>query len=84
MELSKLSRLVRSHGLLAEGQEMPKLKLKTRPSVFNDEGGKEISTEDFRGNYLLISFWASWKSGSQSALYRARRFRREMKEKGIR
>ena len=84
VELSKLSRLVRSHGLLAEGQEMPKLKLKTRPSVFNDEGGKEISTEDFRGNYLLISFWASWKSGSQSALYRARRFRREMKEKGIR
>jgi hypothetical protein len=84
VELSKLSRLVRSHGLLAEGQELPDFKLKTRPSAFSDEKGVEVSTEDFRGNYLLISFWASWKSGSQSALYRTRRFRREMREKGIR
>ena len=84
VELSKLSRLVRSHGVLSEGQPLPDFKLMTRPSFFTDEGGKEISSEDFRGNYLLISFWASWKSGSQSALYRTRRFRREMKEKGIR
>ena len=83
VELSKLSRAVRSHGMLGEGQELPDFKLKTRPSFFSDEEGGDISTEDFRGNYLLISFWASWKSGSQSALYRTRRFRREMKEKGI-
>ena len=83
VELSKLSRLVRSHGVLREGQPLPDFKLKTRPSLFRDEEGTVISTADFRGNYLLISFWASWKSGSQSALYRTRRFRREMKEKGI-
>ena len=83
VELSKLSRVVRSHGLLGEGRELPDFKLKTRPSFFSDEEGVEISTDDFRGNYLLISFWASWKSGSQSALYRTRRFRREMQEKGI-
>lgn len=83
VELSKLSRQVRSHGMLRAGQTVPDFKLKTRPSVFSDEEGTEISSADFRGNYLLISFWASWKSGSQSALYRTRRFRREMKEKGI-
>ena len=84
VELSKLSRQVRSHGVLREGQPLPDFKLKTRSSAFSDEEGAEISSADFRGNYLLISFWASWKSGSQSALFRTRRFRREMKEKGIR
>ena len=84
MELSKLSRQVRSYGLLREGQELPEFKLNTRTSAFKGgEEGKEISFKDFHGNYLLISFWASWKSGSQSALYRTRRFRREMEEKGL-
>lgn len=83
VELSKLSRKVQSHGVLAEGKRLPDFKIKTRPSVFTEEEGKEISSADFRGSYLLISFWASWKSGSQSALYKTRRFRKEMKEKGI-
>ena len=83
VELSKLSRNVRSHGLLHRGQQLPDFKLKTRPSVFGEGEGTEIASEDLRGNYLLISFWASWKSGSQSALYRTRRFRREMKAKDI-
>ena len=39
VELSKLSRLVRSHGVLSEGQPLPDFKLMTRPSVFTDEGG---------------------------------------------
>ncbi|MBO7068066.1 MAG: DUF4369 domain-containing protein [Bacteroidaceae bacterium] len=83
VELTKLSRRVRSHGLLCNGQQLPDFKLKTRPSASSEEEGVEISNEDFRGNYLLMAFWASWKSGSQSALYRTRRFRREMKEKGL-
>jgi hypothetical protein len=83
IELSKLSRRVRSYGILRPGQKLPSFKLKTRASAFGGEEEKEISEKDFRGNYLLISFWASWKSGSQSALYRTRRFRREMKGKGL-
>ena len=84
IELSKLSRQVRSYGILREGQDLPAFKLKTRTSAFKGgEEGKEITLKDFRGDYLLISFWASWKSGSQSALYRTRRFRREMKEKDL-
>lgn len=83
LELSKLSRQVRSYGLLRDGQKLPDFKLTTRTSAFCGEEGREITAKEFRGSYLLISFWASWKSGSQSALYRTRRFRREMKEKGI-
>ena len=83
VELSKLSRQVRSHGLLRSGQNLPEFKLKTRASAITEEKEKEISSSEFRGSYLLISFWASWRSGSQSALYRTRRFRKEMKEKGL-
>lgn len=83
VELSMLSRAVRSHGVLQSGQQLPDFRLQTRPSVFTDKEGEEITAGDFRGAYLLISFWASWKGGSQSALYRTRRFRKEMKEKGI-
>lgn len=83
VELSMLSRDVRSHGMLQRGKPLPDFKLHTRPSVFGNGEGKEITADDFRGGYLLLSFWASWKGGSQSALYRTRRFRREMKEKGI-
>ena len=32
--------------------------------------------------HLLIAFWASWKGGSQSAIYRSRRLRRELKARG--
>jgi hypothetical protein len=31
---------------------------------------------------LLIAFWAGWKGGSKSAIFRARRLRRELKGKG--
>lgn len=83
VELNMLSRDVRSHGILQRGKQLPDFSLKTRPSVSGDREGEEITAEDFRGHYLLMAFWASWKGGSQSALYRTRRFRKEMKEKGI-
>ena len=43
---------------------------------------RTITKTDYQGKRLLIAFWASWKGGSQSALYRARRLRRELKAKG--
>lgn len=83
LELSKLSRRVKAYGVLHEGHLLPDFKLKTRTSAFGGEEGREITAKEFKGSYLLIAFWGSWKSGSQSALYRVRRFRREMKGKDL-
>ena len=83
LELSKLSRLVTSYGVLREGSKLPDFKLNTHTSAFGGEEGRLITAKEFQGNYLLIAFWATWKSGSQSALFRVKRFRREMKEKGL-
>lgn len=81
--LNKLSRRVRAYGILYDGQKLPNFKLQTHTSAFGGEEGREISSKEFKGTYLLIAFWGSWKSGSQSALYRLRRFRREMKAKNL-
>lgn len=84
LELSKLSRQVKSYALLREGAPLPAFSLQTRTSAFEGgQSGRTVTAKDFRGDYLLMVFWASWKSGSQSVLYRTRRFRREMKAKGI-
>ena len=83
LELSKLSRRVKAYGLLQNGQPLPNFKIETRTSAFGGEEGREITAKEFKGTFLLIAFWGSWKSGSQSALYRVRRFRREMKGKGL-
>jgi len=83
LELSKLSRRVKAYGVLREGRLLPDFKLETRTSAFGGEEGRTITAKEFKGTFLLITFWASWKGGSQSALYRTRRFRREMKEKGL-
>lgn len=85
--LASLAAQTRSHGLLIEGGPLPDFNLAMRQSAFLGDNRKEepdtLSNEDFRGDYLLISFWAGWRSGSQSALYRTRRARREMKAKGL-
>jgi hypothetical protein len=83
IELNKLSRQVKAYGLLHDGAVIPDFKLKTRTSAFSGEEGRQITAKEFKGTYLLIAFWGSWKSGSQSALYRVRRFRREMKGKDL-
>ena len=84
IELSKLSRQVKAYGILRNGDPLPDFRLRTRTSAFEGAPqGKTITARDFSGNYLLIVFWASWKSGSQSVLYRTRRFRREMKQRDI-
>ena len=44
------------------------------------EVGRTIKSEDYKDGHLLIVFWAGWKSGSQSGLFRARTFRRKIKK----
>lgn len=81
--LSRLSAHVRSYGKLRVGQPLPDFSLTLTPG-HGGNGNEErtIARADYRGKPLLLFFWATWKSGSQSALYRARRFRRELRSKG--
>ena len=83
LALSKLSSHVRSLGKLRVGNPLPDFSLTLMP----DHGGngpeeRTIKRADYKDKLLLIAFWASWKGGSQSALYRARRLRRDIKAKG--
>ena len=83
MALRRLSGAVRAHGMLSPGSMLPDFRLPTRPSQMG--GGAKPDTicrSDYRGKYLLVTFWAGWKSGSQSALYRSRKLRRDMRGKG--
>ncbi len=81
--LRRLSSAVQAHGKLRAGASLPDFTLHTRPSQMPD-GPKSgvIRRSDYKGKYLLVVFWAGWKSGSQSALYRSRKLRREMQGKG--
>ncbi len=45
-----------------------------------EENPSEVKLEDYKDRYLLIVFWAGWKSGSQSGVFRARSFRRKIKK----
>jgi hypothetical protein len=83
LALSKLSSHVRSLGKLRVGNRLPDFSLTLKP----EHGGngteeRTIKRADYKDKLLLIAFWATWKSGSQSALYRAKRLRRELKSKG--
>jgi len=81
--LSKLSTHVRALGKIKVGKPLPDFSLTLTPGHGgNGEKDSTIRRADYKDKHLLIAFWASWKSGSQSALYRARRLRREMKSKG--
>lgn len=83
LALSKLATRVRSLGKLRVGNPLPDFSLVLPPN-HGDNGpeGKTIKKADYKGKRLLIAFWATWKGGSRSALYRARRLRRELKSKG--
>ena len=81
--LSKLSTPVRAHGLLNIGNRLPDFSLALKPGHGgNGPEKRTIRRADYEGKRLLMAFWASWKGGSPYALYRARRFRRELKSKG--
>lgn len=82
VRLSRLESSVRSRGKLDSGQPMVPFELVTRVNAKDSTIlGDTVRLEDYEGKYLLLAFWASWKSGSQSALYRARRVMRESKNK---
>ena len=84
--LSQLASAVRHHAILRPGAPLPDFTLVTLPHPDSKEKDKEkaesdtIRRKDFKGSHTLFIFWATWKSGSQSAIYRARRLRREMKQ----
>ncbi|MBO7119421.1 MAG: AhpC/TSA family protein, partial [Bacteroidaceae bacterium] len=83
LALSKLSTHIRSLGKLRVGNPLPDFSLTLKPGHGgNGAVERTIKKADYKGKPLLIAFWASWKGGSRSALYRARRLRREMKAKG--
>lgn len=83
LALSRLSTHVRAFGKLRTGNPLPDFSLTLRPG-HGGNGNEErtIRRDDYRDKLLLMAFWADWKSGSRSALYRARRLRRELKGKG--
>lgn len=83
MALRRLSHAVQAHGMLSPGATLPDFRLAVRPRHTASEARRDtICRGDYKGKHLLIIFWAGWKSGSQSALYRARKLRRDMKGKG--
>lgn len=79
-ELSRLSTAVRSHGLLSAGRPLPPFEWQMQITEHESPRDTLIRNTDYEGKYLLIIFWAGWKSGSQRAHYLARKLRREMKE----
>lgn len=83
MALLRLSTAVQAYGKLSPGAPLPEFTLYTRASQMPDGPRPDtITSKDYKGKYLLMTFWAGWKTGSLSALYRARKLRREMKGKG--
>lgn len=77
ISLSLLADDVRSKGMTLEGRKMMDFKLETREETKDSIGHKIVSLDDFKGKYLLMAFWANWKSGSQAALFHARHLRRD-------
>ena len=77
--LSRLSAHVRSAGILAPGQPLPAFKWQAHLPTGEETIDTLVRNTDYKGKYLFITFWASWKTASQ-AHYRARRLRREMKD----
>lgn len=81
--LSKLAVHVRAKDRLLVGEPLPDFSLVLKPGHGgNGEEERTIQRADYEGKPLLIAFWATWKSGSQNAVYRARRLHREMKGRG--
>lgn len=83
LALSKLSAHVRAIDKIKVGNPLPDFSLTLKPGHGgNGTEERTLHRDDYKDKLLLIAFWASWKSGSQSALYRSRRLRRELKGRG--
>lgn len=83
LALSKLAQHVRAYGTIRPGVPLPDFALALPPGHGgNGSEPRTIKRDDYKGKTLLIAFWASWKGGSQSALFRSRRLRRELRAQG--
>ncbi len=83
--LSRMARTVHAYGLIRPGKTLPTFSLTIRPEKKEApkdslKTGRTVKSEEYKDEYLLIVFWAGWKSGSQSGLFRARTFRRKIKK----
>lgn len=61
---------VKSRGRIAVGQPFPDWTLTLAD-------GKEVSPADYKGQYLLITFWAGWQHKSTSLLHQVRYWRQK-------
>lgn len=51
------------------------------PNVTWEEGGKKISTSDFKGKVLLINFWATWCAPCKKEMPDLSEINKELKDK---
>jgi hypothetical protein len=64
----------RGRNLLEKGKKLTPFKLVTRK-------GDTIRRDQYRGQWLLIAFWADWCPGSSSATHEVREFRKRLGDK---
>lgn len=89
--LSNLSNDVRRKNTIKTGSRIPEFSLTTRKvelkkykkkkTIIRTIESRTVSDTSFKDKPLLLVFWATWRSGSQSGLYRASRLMRESENK---
>ncbi len=68
-EVLMLRSVVNDRRKFVVGEKIPSIELPL-------PNGDTVRSEDYRGRYLLITFWAGWKANSTGLLYHTRRLRR--------
>ena len=89
--LSNLSNDVRRKNTIKTGSGIPEFSLTTRKvelkkykkkkTIIRTIESRTVSDTSYKDKPLLLVFWATWRSGSQSGLYRASRLMRESENK---
>lgn len=89
--LSNLSNDVRRKNTIKTGSRIPEFSLTTRKvelkkykkkkTIIRTIESRTVSDTSYKDKPLLLVFWATWRSGSQSGLYRASRLMRESENK---
>lgn len=86
VQLSRMSSLVSGYRRLEVGETLPEFRLTLRANAFTEEKtDSTVSDTTFHGKYLLMFFWATWKSDARNSLYYARQHRQKsgMKNQAI-
>ena len=89
--LSNLSNDVRRKNTIKTGSRIPEFSLtprkvelkkyKKKKTIIRTIESRTVSDTSYKDKPLLLVFWATWRSGSQSGLYRASRLMRESENK---